>query len=243
MVTSRNFHSYNDYFDIIMKDDTGKELTELLNSLTTNHTYFMREEEHFHYLKTYILPHIFNHYHHERDLRIWSAGCSSGQEPYTISMIVSDFIEQAGMNLTKWNCQMLATDISERALTKAVSGSYDIGELSDLPSLWLNKYFHKSGNEYTVKDSIKSQVVFRKFNLMNHRFPFKKKFHTIFCRNVMIYFDGETKNRLIDRFYDALIPGGYLLIGHSEFIDRNASNFEYVRPAVYQKPGGSEHDR
>ncbi len=240
-VIRRQFSSYNEYLDFIIKDQTGEELKLLLNHLTTNHTYFMREVEHFDFLKSTILPTFFRQPSKEKDLRIWCAGCSTGQEPYTISMLVSDYIEQQYPNFQSWDRQMLATDISDRALKIAIEGSYDIEDLRDLPNSWLKKYFTKNGSSCKINKSLKNEILFRKFNLMNQQFPFKKQFHTIFCRNVMIYFDTPTKDALIERFYDALVPGGYLIIGHSEFIDRVNSSFDYVQPAIYRKPGGVDY--
>lgn len=238
IMTSRSYKSYNDYFDHIINDATGKELTELLNSLTTNHTYFMREPEHFKFLTSVILPYILKHHGNEQDFRIWSAGCSSGQEPYSIAMLISEFLLKQPFDTSKWNRQMLATDLSEKALHKAVRGTYSFDEIKGLPKQMLEKYFTIKDNHYHINHTIQSEIVFRRFNLMNRKFPFKRPFHTIFCRNVMIYFDHETKHKLVEKFYDALVPGGFLLIGHSEFIDKNTSRFDYIKPAVYRKPGG-----
>ncbi|MDA3846565.1 MAG: protein-glutamate O-methyltransferase CheR [Vallitaleaceae bacterium] len=240
-MNQRSFLNYNAYFDCIVNDKSGKEATTLLNLLTTNHTYFLREVEHFEFLKKVLLPQLFEAYKYEKDLRIWSAGCSSGQEPYTIAMIVSEYIDQGNHHFSNWNRQMLATDISEKALHKAITGIYSKEEVKDVPYDWLQKYFTRSGNAYAISRAIKEEITFRKFNLMNATYPFKKKFHVIFCRNVMIYFDAETKNKIINHFYHHLEPGGYLLIGHSEFVDRNVVPFDYIKPAVYRKPGGS-HD-
>lgn len=240
MLEKRDFHTYDAYFDHVEKDPSGKELIELLNHLTTNHTYFMREVEHFDFLKKTILPTILDAYGQENDLRIWCAGCSMGHEAYTIAMLVSDFFEGIYPRYGLINKQMLATDISDKVLQIAVSGTYHQDDTTDLPKSWLHKYFHKEGHYYVVKPFIKSLILFRRLNLMNP-FPFKKQFHTIFCRNVMIYFDTPTKDALIQRFYDALVPGGYLIIGHSEFINREKSDFDYVCPAVYRKKGGPSH--
>jgi len=234
----RSFTNYNAYFDCIVNDKTGSEATTLLNLLTTNHTYFLREIEHFEFLKNTILPELFIKHKKEKDIRIWSAGCSSGQEPYTISMIVSEYMDQGNLHFSNWNRQMLATDISEKALQKASKGIYSKDEVKDVPYNWLAKYFTRKGNEYHINNDIKQEILFRKFNLMNSNYPFRKKFHVIFCRNVMIYFDSDTKNRIVRHFYESLEPGGYLIIGHSEFVDRNIIAFDYVKPAVYKKPGG-----
>lgn len=236
IMNQHGYTNYNAYFDVVINDRSGKEATQLLNLLTTNHTYFLREIEHFNFLKDTILPKLFNRSNIERDLRIWSAGCSSGQEPYTISMLISEYMDQNKLHFGQWNRQMLATDISEKALTKAIQGTYHKDDVMDVPPLWLQKYFIKKDDQYTISKNIKNEIVFRKFNLMNKEYPFKKLFHVIFCRNVMIYFDTETKNQIIGQFYNQLEPGGYLMIGHSEFIDRNQVPFDYIQPAIYQKP-------
>lgn len=223
--------SFTEYFEFVRKDKTGDAFSDLLNRITTNYTYFWREEEHFKFFSDQVLPYVEQKYSSQKDLRVWSAGCSSGEEPYTLMMLINEkFPRSSG-----WDTGVLATDISIKAMTKAEKGVYPMESTQNMPPNLKNKYFNKQPDGMLkVTDEIKNQVIFRKFNLMGP-FQFKRKFHVIFCRNVMIYFDAETKRKLVDKFYDALEPGGYLFIGHSESIDRNFSDFKYIMPALYRK--------
>ncbi len=224
--------SFTEYFGYLVSDKSGVALAVLVDRITTNHTFFMREAEHFAYLKDQVLPfwksNIKNH-----DIRVWCAASSTGEEPYTLAMILSDFFES---EKTLWDKKLLATDISETALATAKLGLYTNERLQELPLYWRTKYFTKQdASNMRVNESLKSQVIYRKFNLVDEVFPFKKKMHIIFCRNVMIYFDQPTKDALINKMYDLLEPGGYLFIGHSESLNREATAFKYIKPAVYRK--------
>lgn len=228
----RGFTSFSAYFDIIEADKTGKEIAEFINKITTNHTYFFREEKHFAFLKEIALPEIVLNEQQSKDIRIWSAGCSSGEEPYSIAMTLGDYL---GKNKLLWDTKVLATDISLKVLESANKGEYERIQVEKLNKNIRERYFSKLNDEkFLIKDNIKNEVIFRKFNLIN-AFPFKKKFHIIFCRNVMIYFDKESKKELINKFYNALIPGGYLFIGHSETIEDRSQGFKYLQPAIYKK--------
>lgn len=227
-----NCSNFTEYFEYIHSDKTGKAVTELINKITTNHTFFMREADHFYHFRDRVLPYLASTVK-DRDLRIWSAGCSSGQEPYTLAMIIDDYFEN---EKALWDTKILATDISSKALSKAVNGIYTSDDIKSLPPLWRLNYFYKLKNGYyKIRDEIRKEVIYRKFNLMDEVFPFRKKFHTIFCRNVMIYFDHKTKMELVNKFYNILEYGGYLFIGHTETIPRNETGFQYVMPAVYRK--------
>ncbi|MDD4583930.1 MAG: protein-glutamate O-methyltransferase CheR [Eubacteriales bacterium] len=230
-VLSRGFNNYKEYFEHAFKSKSNNELVSLINRLTTNHTYFLREKAHFEFYRDKILPWI-DHTLKCKDLRVWSAGCSSGQEPYTLAMIGRDYF---GSLSHQWDCTLLASDISDRALLSAKEGVYSSEELRDIPSSWMKKYFVQIDEEhYAVTDRIKNDVVYRNFNLLSP-FQFKKPFHVILCRNVMIYFDTPTKNKMIDKFYQALLPGGYFLIGHSESLSSCHHRFKYIKPSIYQK--------
>lgn len=234
IIIEKGFVDFTDYLDYVFNDVTGKEMTTLLNKLTTNHTYFMREAQHFDYFRTTVLPYLEENVK-DGDLRIWSAGCSSGEEPYTLEMILTDYFSKLH---TFWDTQVLATDISDRALTIAKNGEYSASGMTDVPNMWKLNYFEKCADKadtYRVKDSIKNKVVYRPFNLMTPVFPFKKKFQVIFCRNVMIYFDQQTKDDLVNKFYENTEPGGYLFIGHSESVNRENTKYQYIMPAVYRK--------
>ncbi|MCT4593671.1 MAG: protein-glutamate O-methyltransferase CheR [Anaeromicrobium sp.] len=224
-----NFMAYYKY----LKNDTGgKELSRLIDKVTTNHTYFMREPEHFNYFSQIVLPYLKKTVT-SRDLRIWCAASSTGEEPYTLAILMADFFKNEEH---LWDKKLLATDLSLSVLKEAQRGNYNNEKISLLPKIWVLNYFNKVGNNrYEIKDTLKKEVIFRRFNLLEPVFPFKKKLHVIFCRNVMIYFDNDTKNELVEKMYDSLEYGGYLFIGHSESIDRNKTRFKYVKPAVYRK--------
>lgn len=236
ILASKNLRSFNEYYEYLLADQTGEAVNVFINKITTNHTFFMREAEHFQYLKQQVLPNLIPELK-DRDLRIWSAGCSSGEEPYTMSMILDEFF---GAHHSGWDTKVLATDISNHVLEKAVKGVYSVEDIASLPLAWQKKYFRLGDSEGSVivRDTIKNNIIFGRFNLMEPVFRFKKPFHVIFCRNVMIYFDQETKNALAKKFYDLLAPGGYLFIGHSETLPRETTPFQYIMPAVYRKGKG-----
>lgn len=224
--------SFTAYYEYLTNDKSGVALAVLVDKITTNHTFFMREAEHFAFLKDHVLPfwksQIKNH-----DFRLWCAASATGEEPYTLAMILSDFFEP---ERHLWDAKLLATDISQAALNTAKLGIYTSERMEDLPKYWKNKYFVKhDALSLRASDYLKSQIIYRRFNLIDDVFPFKKKMHVIFCRNVMIYFDQKTKETLVNKLYDLLEPGGYLFIGHSESLNRETTRFKYVKPAVYRK--------
>ncbi|MGN0607398.1 MAG: CheR family methyltransferase [Oscillospiraceae bacterium] len=230
IIAEKNFTSYTQYLDSVMNDKSGTELTVLINKLTTNHTYFMREPQHFDYLKSTVLPYIEKTVK-DKDARIWCAASSSGEEPYTIAMTIDEYF---GSRKSGWDLRILATDISTNVLKRASSGIYSAESVASLPVEWQRKYFNKqSDGSYKICDRIRSQVIYKQFNLMD-KIVYKKPFDVIFCRNVMIYFDNETKSSLIKRFYDATKKGGYLFIGHAENIPKD-SEYKFICPAVYRK--------
>ena len=231
VIREKGFNSFTDYLNVVFNDKTGKEITVLINKLTTNHTYFMREKEHFDYLKNTLLPDIEKN-SAVKQINIWSAGCSSGEEPYTIAMVVDDYF---GSKKPLWNIRITATDISMNVLSKAKQGIYPAEKVNSLPQTWVKKYFEKIDKEnYRVISRLRNEISYETFNLMNP-IPASKKYDVIFCRNVMIYFDLETKTALANRFYDATKKDGYLFIGHAESLQRDKVKYKYVRPAIYRK--------
>ena len=232
LLIQKKFGSFSEYIDYIVYDSTGEATIELIDKITTNHTYFMREADHFYYFRDKVLPYLVNVVR-DKDLRIWSAGCSTGEEPYTLAMIMNDFFGQKKM---MWDTKLLATDISDKVLKTAKNGIYTKNAIDSLPALWRLNHFKIIDKEnYVLSDNIKNEVIFRKFNLIDDYFPFKRDFHVIFCRNVMIYFDEDTKYKLLDQFYNKMENGSFLFIGHSESINRDMSKFKYIMPAVYRK--------
>lgn len=231
-LVEEGFVSFTAFYKHLLQDASGETITAMLDRITTNHTYFMRERQHFDFFKDQVLPELQSKVKN-RDLRIWSAGCSSGEEAYTLAMIINDFF---GLQQGAWDTRILATDISARALQKARRGVYTVGEIKVLPASWKLDYFRViDRNSARIVDKIKRQVIFRRFNLMEKRYPFKQQFHVIFCRNVMIYFDALTRRELVQRFYDFIVDGGYLFIGQAESIKRDHDRFRYVTTAVYRK--------
>jgi len=235
LLRKQGFRSFQDYYKYLLADRTGRALDSLVNRISTNFTFFYRESEHFDFFLFPVLPEMVKRVsgENERDLRVWCAGCSSGQEPYTLQMLMREYF---GKRYAMWKAGLLATDISAKALETAMRGVYPEDALKKLPRFLKRRYFRKAGDgEYGVTDDIKRDITFRRFNLMNKRFPFKKPFHIIFCRNVMIYFDQPTRDALIRRFHENMVPGGYLFIGHSETLGREQALYEYVKPAIYRK--------
>jgi chemotaxis protein methyltransferase CheR len=224
--------TFTEYYNSLIADTSGASVAALVDRITTNHTYFMREPAHFDFFRDTVLPYLKSKVT-DRDLRVWSAACSTGEEPYTLAMILDEFLDT---EKSRWDCRVLATDLSEKVLKDASQGVYAPERIEPLPALWKQRYLtrHPDGN-YEIADRIKKEVIYRRFNLIEPVYPFRKKFHVIFCRNVMIYFDADTRASIINKLYDMTEPGGYLFIGHSEAIDRSKSKYKYVLPAVYRR--------
>ncbi len=232
VLIQNNFKNFSEYYKYILSDKSGEAVATLINRITTNHTFFMREADHFFYFRDIVLPYLTGMVK-DKDLRIWSAGCSSGEEPYTLAMIIDEFF---GKEKMRWDSKVLATDISSKVLGKAIKGIYSNDGIATLPSYWRLNYCKKLDCENSViMDRIRNEVLYRKLNLMDETFSFKRKFHVIFCRNVMIYFDAQTKLKLVNKFYDLMEYGGYLFIGHSESLNREETRYKYIMPAVYRK--------
>lgn len=223
------YKSFSDFVNHLLEKRDESEVTLVINKLTTNYTFFMREQEHLDYFYKNIIPDLVRRHQRDKVLSIWSAGCSSGEEPYNISMLLFDYL---GTQAKDWDTRILATDISAQALSKAQKGGYDLPDT--IPPDWKKKYFtaNKDGS-YTVAPAVRNNVIFRPFNLMEP-IAFRRKFDLIFCRNVMIYFDQPTKDALVRRFYDATVPGGYLLISYSENLSPNAP-YRRLATATFQK--------
>ncbi len=235
LMRNLNLGNFSDYYDYLSHDKTEAALGELVDLISTNHTYFNREKDHFDFFSQTALPTVIEKLKREKrkDLRIWCAGCSTGEEPYTLLMLMMEYL---GNDYSAWDAGILATDISDRALTSARRGVYATDRVMQLPETLRKKYFTPAGpNEMAVVDKVKREATFRRFNLMNTSFPFKKPFQMIFCRNVMIYFDQPTREALVSRYHQFTEPGGYLFIGHSETLGRSQTLYRYLKPALYQK--------
>lgn len=226
------FSSLGQFMRQMERDKTNALENLLLDKLTTNYTFFMREPKHFDYLREHILPELkagstgpF--------YKIWSAGCSTGEECYTLAMLLCDYMDQGGY-LPYF--EITGTDISESAIRAAMEARYSMRELADVPQQWQKKYIVKQegGRTFTVTPGIRSYCKFRRMNLLGQSGGVRQ-YDLIFCRNVMIYFNEEARGRLIDQLYRALKPGGYLFVGHTELLAWNNTQLQYVCPAVYRK--------
>jgi chemotaxis protein methyltransferase CheR len=222
--------SYDRYLKYVEEDRSREELTSMIDLLTTNKTSFFREMQHFDFLRTEVLPALFER---SAAVRFWSAGCSSGEEPYSIAVLSLEEHPKSGADI-----RILATDISNRMLRKAGEALYTEEEIKPLPPLLRQKYFrvetHSGNRLYRVMEGPRSLVRLAKLNLM-HSWPMRGPFDVIFCRNVMIYFDRAAQQDLVRRFWQLLVPGGYLFVGHSESLTALAHNFRYIQPAIYRK--------
>ena len=227
--------SFKEYYDYILQDKTGQSLEMMLEKISTNHSFFFREKDHFDFMKQKILPDLVSKKRdlNNKTLRIWSAGCAGGEESYTIAMIL---LEYFGLESREWDIGIVGTDISVSVLGIALNGCYTKEKVKDIPPEYKLKYFNPADKDYVcVKQSVKNMVMFRQLNLMDREFPFRGKFDIIFCRNVMIYFDRRSRKDVVDHFAEYVHNGGYLFIGHSESLGRENPAFRYIKPAVYLK--------
>ncbi|MFZ5352839.1 MAG: CheR family methyltransferase [Bacillota bacterium] len=217
------------YEEIINRSNKEFEL-EFLNVITVNKTDFFREEEHFSFIRDNLklVFELNKRINKSGEIRVWSAGCSTGEEAYTIAMVLKELFDDS------INIRILATDISCKVLSAAQRGIYPGVSLKGIDNCYIKRYFIKSDNGFRISEEIKRLVSFRYFNLMNE-FPFRSSFDIIFCRNVMIYFNNETQTELINKYYDALTDGGLLFIGHSESLSNKTHSFKYLQPTIYMK--------
>jgi chemotaxis protein methyltransferase CheR len=234
MCRAQGFATLEEYFASALADPGSTGIERIIDRLTTNHTYFMRESEHFSFLMSSVLPWAVEEAGERRDLRLWCAGCSSGEEAYTIAICAMEFLKACA--LPGWDSVVLASDLSRGALSAAAFGKYPRHGMDELPPQWIADYFEpQPDGDYRVSSGLRKNVAFKRQNLVEP-FDFSAPFHAIFCRNVMIYFDNETKVDVLKRFYEALLPGGYLFVGHSESLAQLNEDLTYVRPSVYRKP-------
>jgi chemotaxis protein methyltransferase CheR len=222
---------FDAYLEHVQADRSGRALSDMVDALTTNETSFFREARHFDLLATRVLPPLLAD---RRRIRIWSAGCSTGEEAYTLAMVV----RQALGRSTAANVRILATDLSAVALKRARTATFKEKLIAKVPEALRATAFQRVSrtppHSYRVADDLRAMVRFARLNLMDP-WPMRRQVDVIFCRNVMIYFDEETQQRLIARFTDMLAPGGHLFLGHSEGLSRPAPGLRYVQPAVYTK--------
>ena len=236
LVRNGDFESFSEYIDFVLSDQGQQHFHVLVDAISTNVTSFFREKEHFDFITHKQLSNLQQRANESgsRKIRVLSAGCSSGEEPYSIAMTLLEGLAVA----QQWDIKILATDISAKMLQCASNGIYEDKKMDPLTINQRSKYFTPSRHEgeklFEVKASLKKLISFRYLNLHNE-WPFKGSFDLIFCRNVMIYFNKQTQMSLINRFWDRLNPEGILYIGHSESLTGLKQKFRYVLPAIYAK--------
>ncbi len=236
-IRAEGFKSFRQYYDFVKSDNSGEELCQLLDAISTNTTHLFREIKHFHFLeevlqdwltsKSWLASH--------RVLRIWSAASSSGEEPYSIAMVTHSILQQH----PRVELKILATDISTQMLAKAKMGVFEAHRVGTVPpqfrSQYLRQVTHQGQAALQVTPELRKTLTFARLNLMSPTFPFRNKFDIVFCRNVMIYFDAKTQETLVNKFARHMDNGAYLLIGHSESLTNLKHPFSYVQPTIYRK--------
>ncbi len=231
VLKERGFTTFSQYLGAVRRDQSGMALIELIDRISTNHTFFFRESDHFSFFQEVALEEIRTE--NPAEIRIWCAGCATGEEAYTLAMLCQEWGERKNF---RGSFKILATDISVTALEQAVTGLYNDERMRLVPQGLKKKFFEELGpDRWSVSEVLKKRILFKRLNFMDKSFPFKNQFHAVFCRNVMIYFDRETKNDLVQRIGRHLMAGHYFFIGHSETLGRETFDFEYVKPSVYRK--------
>ncbi len=230
-----NLPTVGDYCRLLQSPGAEAELSNLIDAISTNHTFFFREQAHFDFLRQTVVPEMRERAAKEKwqRFRLWSAACSSGEEPYSLAITLADAI-------TGWSWHIDATDISHRVLAKARAAIYRDEAVHRLPKATIQTHFQRGfgpqdGN-YRVKAPLRERIAFRQLNLLEGEPPFREPFQVIFCRNVMIYFDRPTQEELVNKLARLLVPGGYLFVGHAESLTAIRHPLQTVRPAVYRKP-------
>lgn len=221
----------SDYIPLV-KDDVNQEVSKFINAITTNLTSFYREAHHFEFISSTLIPELTKTNSSTKRIRAWSAGCSTGEEPYSIAMTFKEH-----MNLQGWDFKILATDLDSQVLSKGQQGVYDIDRIESIDPRYKKKWFLKDKNQpdiVKVKPEVQALIKFKRLNLLE-KWPMKGGFDFIFCRNVVIYFNAETQAVLFERYADMLKEGGYLIIGHSETLDRKCNRFQSIGKTIYQK--------
>lgn len=225
---------FEDYCQLLETDESNAELGEFVNALTTNLTSFFRESHHFDFLAKELLPALIRERNaSDRRIRIWSAGCSTGEEPYSIAMVLRETLPTAG-----WDVKILATDLDSNVLATAERGVYEESRVKDISEIRLRRWFQKGRGEQSglvrVVPMLRELITFRRLNLMED-WPMRGPFDIVFCRNVVIYFDKPTQRVLFERFADQLIDQGYLFVGHSESLFKVTDRFVPLGKTIYQR--------
>ncbi|MGP8245266.1 MAG: CheR family methyltransferase [Bryobacteraceae bacterium] len=231
LVQRDGLRSFEEYYRHVTEDRTGVALAAMIDALTTNHTSFLREAEHFTYLREQVVPWLRS----RPTVDVWSAACSTGEELWTLAMALNDAMPAGRLHF-------VGTDISNRALTTAAEACYSAERCASLPAAWISRFLAPEGRpaaSYRVTAELRRQASFRRLNL-TEAYTWPHLFPVIFCRNVMIYFDRPVQELVVRRLTEFLEPGGYLFVGHAESLTRIDHALEYLRPAIYRKPAGRE---
>lgn len=233
-----DLQDYDQYCDLLQSPCGESELQKLVDAISTNHTFFFREEQHFKFLQDRALKELERDARDtpERTFRVWSAACSSGEEPYSIGILLNE--HPFMVDGLKW--RITATDISHDILRRAASGVYALKSIRNMPDPWFRRYFllgrDSTSGKCRVRPELQKNIDFRNLNLFQEDYGLRRNYHVIFCRNVMIYFDNDSREKLVNRLFEHLVPGGYLMIGHSESLMSLRHGFEVVQAAIYRKP-------
>jgi chemotaxis protein methyltransferase CheR len=227
LVRECGLDSFQAYYRHILADGTGAALAAMIDALTTNHTSFLREAEHFSFLTAEVVPRLAG----RNLLELWCAACSTGEEVWTLACVLNEAAPSLRIQIT-------GSDISNRALRIAERGVYPADRCHGIPRAWRERYFDaidSPPSAYRVAAAVRARAAFRRINLVDP-VGWSRRFPVVFCRNVMIYFDAATQEKVVGRLADSLEPGGYLFVGHAESLTRIPHGLEYVQPAVYRKP-------
>ncbi len=232
LLRKNSLDSYEDYYRLLTTEVSKDIWSEFVDEITVHMSSFFRENNHFEFIRSQMRlifeknPRILKN----NEIKLWSAGCSTGEEPYTLAMVLKEWLPP------EMAIKILATDISKKTMATAQRGLYPAAIKKDMDPYYLMEYFNRIEDDYEIKPEIKAFITFRLFNLMEP-FPFQDTFDIIFCRNVMIYFNAEVQQKLVQKFHNVLAPGGLLLIGHSESLLNKQNGFQYLQPTVYLKQG------
>jgi chemotaxis protein methyltransferase CheR len=232
LLRKNNLDSYEDYYRLLTTGSNKEPWSEFVDEITVHMSSFFRENNHFEFIRSQLRL-IFEKNQRilkNNEIKLWSAGCSTGEEPYTLAMVLKEWLPPGT------TIKILATDISKRTMAAAQCGLYPATIKKEMDPYYLMQYFNRSDENYEVKPEVKALITFRLFNLMES-FPFQDTFDIIFCRNVMIYFNAEIQQKLVQKFQEVLTPGGLLFIGHSESLLNRQTGFQYLQPTVYLKQG------
>ena len=232
-VKALKLQNFSEYYDLLVSPSGFSEVQNFINSITTNKTDFFREAHHFDFLVNTFIPQVISS--GRRIVRIWSAACSTGEEPYTIAMVMAKHLVEP-YNIP---VKILATDIDTNVLKTAVRGVYESGVLNTVPEEYMKKYFLRGKGDslglFKIKDDIKQMVTFKQLNFIAPEYPVTSTFDIIFCRNVIIYFNPETKRMVVNRLFRYLNDGGYIMMGHSETLFNMIDGLVYLKNTIYQK--------